>query len=146
MDQQAKQQQLLFKNDPIIELHIQSTGGALMPAFYITDLIKIIDTPIHTYVDGYCASAASLIAVAGDKRFMTNHSAILIHQLSAATSGKFQEIQAEVSNLALFMTQVRELYTQYTNIDKKTLELLLNTDKWLDSKTCLQFSLVDYII
>ena len=49
-----------------------------MNTFYITDLIEKMETPVNTYVDGYAASAASLISVVGKKRYMTQNSLMLI--------------------------------------------------------------------
>ena len=147
LDKQAKYQQIDFPtHKPIIELHIQSGGGALMPAFYVCDVIKNINTPVHTYVDGYVASAASLISVCGDKRYITKYSSMLIHQLKGATSGKFNEIKDEFSNLGVFMEKVCDIYTINSNINRTTLEDLLSSDIWLDSETCLKYGLVDKII
>ena len=103
LDKQAKYQKIDNPAlNPVIELHIQSGGGSLMPAFYVCDVIKQLDTPVHTYVDGFVASAASLISVCGEKRFITKYSSMLIHQLKGATSGKFNEIKDEFSNLGVF--------------------------------------------
>lgn len=117
-----------------------------MPTFYVCDIMKKIQTPIHVYIDGYAASAASLIAVCGDKRFMTEHSAMLIHQLTGASSGKFNELQNEMTNFNLFMDNVRNIYLNNTKLDKKILEELLLSDIWLDSNTCLNYGFVDEII
>jgi ATP-dependent protease ClpP protease subunit len=147
MDTKARQLKVLHEDyNPKIHLHIQSSGGSLMPAFYICDLIKNTKTPIYTYVDGYCASAASLISVCGDKRFMTKHSSILIHQLSSAAAGKYNELKNEVDNLSVFMNAVREIYMENTNIDRETLDSLLSTDLWLDSETCLAYGLADELL
>ena len=147
MDTKARQLKVLHEDyNPKIHLHIQSSGGSLMPAFYICDLIKNTKTPIYTYVDGYCASAASLISVCGDKRFMTKHSSILIHQLSSAAAGKYNELKNEVDNLSVFMNAVREIYMENTNIDRETLDSLLSTDLWLDSETCLAHGLADELL
>ena len=71
MDIKAKELEIQYNYRFPIKLHMQSLGGELMPSFYICDLIKNIETPIHIYIDGYVASLLS-IAVCGDKRFMTN--------------------------------------------------------------------------
>ena len=73
---------------PPINLHIQSSGGSLMNTYYIVDLIQSLETPVNTFIDGFAASAATLISVAGDKRYMTKNSLMLIHQLSSQNGGK----------------------------------------------------------
>lgn len=147
MDIEAKHQKVIYPQlEPVIDLHIQSGGGSLMPTLYVCDVIKNSDTPIHTYIDGYCASAASLISVCGSKRYMTRHSALLIHQLSGTAAGKFNELKTEVNNLNSFMNNIRDIYIKNTKIEKDSLENLLKTDIWLDADTCLQYGLVDEII
>lgn len=147
LDVQAKKQKVLNPElKPHISLHLQSGGGSLMPAFYVCDYIKTLDTPVHTYVDGYVASAASLISVSGDKRFMTAHSSILIHQLTGATSGKFNELKDEMSNLNYFMNKVRQIYLSSTRLDENTLDDLLCSDIWLNASTCINYGIVDKVI
>jgi len=147
LDKQAQIQKVKYPQiEPCITLHIQSSGGSLMPTFYVCDIMKNLHTPIHVYIDGYAASAASLMAVCGTKRFMTQHSAMLIHQLTGASSGKFAELQNEMTNFNFFMNNVRNIYLNNTKLDRKKLEELLLSDIWLDSDTCLRYGLIDEII
>ena len=129
-----------------IKLHLQSLGGELMPAFYVCDLIKRMDTPVHIFIDGYVASAASLIAVCGDKRYMTKHSSILIHQLTSSTSGKFAEMRDGMSNLHLFMEYLKDIYLENTNIEESKLEGLFESDVWMSADKCLLLGLIDEIL
>ena len=140
-----------FKNDfntdpPPINLHLQSPGGSLINTFYVLDILIKSDVPIHTYVDGYVASAASLISVVGQKRFMTDNSMIMIHQLYSGNEGKFKELDDEMINLNTFMSMIKKVYLKYTNIIPTKLDDILEHDLWLDSKKCLEFGLVDEII
>jgi len=147
LDKQAKIQKVNFPGvEPCISLHIQSGGGSLMPTFYVCDTMKRLETPIYVYIDGYAASAASLISVCGDKRFMTEHSALLIHQLSGSSSGKFNELKNEMTNFNFFMNNVRDIYLNNTKLNSNTLEELLLSDIWLNSKICLEYGLIDEII
>lgn len=140
-----------FKNDfktepPPINLHLQSPGGSLINTFYVLDILIKSEVPIHTYVDGYVASAASLISVVGKKRFMTENSMIMIHQLSSGNEGKFKELDDEMMNLNTFMSMIKKVYLKHTNIIPVKLDDILEHDLWLDSKKCLEFGLVDEII
>ena len=131
---------------PPIHLHIQSEGGSLFHTFYVIDLIKTIKTPVYTYIDGFAASAATLISVAGNKRFITHNSLMLIHQLSGSESGKFEELKDQYNNLKGLMDIIKKVYLENTKIPKDQLELLLKQDIWLDSVKCLNYGLVDKII
>ena len=147
LDAKSKIFQVQYKIDPPpIHLHIQSEGGSLYHTLYIIDLIRKMETPVYTYVDGFAASAASLISVVGAKRYMTDNSLILIHQLSGSESGKYNEMQDQMSNMSILMSIIRKIYLEYTKLDEGTLNALLQKDLWLESKTCLAYGLVDEII
>ena len=148
---ELNQNALIYKSTlnevpPPINLHIQSPGGSLMNTFYIVDLINNLETPVNTYVDGYAASAASLISVVGKKRFMTQNSLMLIHQLSSGNEGKFDELDDEMKNLNLFMNIVKKIYLTKSNIKPIILEDILKHDIWLSSDQCKDLGLVDEII
>ena len=117
-----------------------------MPTFYICDLIKELDTPVHVYIDGFVASAASLMAICGEKRFMTKNSCVLVHQLRAASSGKLSDMKQEIDNLNNFMGSLRQIYLENSNVKEEELDDLLTSELWLDSEKCLEMGFVDEII
>ena len=134
-------------NPPPINLHIQSEGGSLMNTFYVVDLINNLETPVYTFVDGYAASAGSLISVTGKKRYMTKNSFILIHQLSSSMNeGKFNDLDDNMDNLNKFMNTIRKIYLEKTKIPIDNLNNILEHDLWLNSQESLDYGLVDYII
>ena len=136
------QENLLEGSNNPINLHIQSNGGSLFNSIYIIDLIKNLETPVYTYVDGFAASAATLISVVGKKRFMTTNSLMLIHQLSGGMNGKFSEIEDENENINGLMDFIIRTYLENTKINKVELEQILKHDIWLNSSYCLQNGLV----
>ena len=131
---------------PPINLHIQSMGGSLMDSFYIVDTIKNSETPVHTYIDGYAASAASLMSVVGQHRVMTENSMILIHQLSSGNEGKFQEMDDNMRNMEQLMHKIKVIYGESTSIPEEELDEILKHDLWLDAETCKRYGLIDEII
>ena len=131
---------------PPIHLHIQSYGGSLLHTFYIMDVIKLLKTPVYTYIDGFAASAATLMSVCGKRRFMTESSVMLVHQLSSGASGKFEELKNEYSNLVEFMEIIKKTYLNYGNISSENLNELLKQDLWLNSAKSLEYGFIDEII
>jgi len=131
---------------PPIHLHIQSYGGNLLHTFYIVDLIKTLKTPVYTYIDGFAASAATLMSVSGKRRFMTESSVMLVHQLSSGASGKFEEIKNEYSNLVEFMEIIKKTYLNRGNISSENLDDLLKQDLWLNSAKSLEYGFIDEIV
>ena len=143
MDKLAVQHNI---TDIPINLHIQSYGGSLHHTLYLIDLIKNLETPVYTYIDGFAASAATLLSCAGKKRFITKNSIMLIHQLSSGFEGKYNEIHDENENINNLMGFIVQFYLENTNIKIDELKALLKRDLWLDSSKCLSIGLVDEII
>lgn len=130
-----------------IELHIHSDGGSLFSGFAAADTIRSLKAPVHTYIEGSAASAATLMSVCGKKRFITRSSLMLIHQLSALmVEGTHEQFRDEFTNQELLMSKIKDVYRAHTRLDEETLEDLLKHDLWLDANRCLELGLVDTVI
>lgn len=146
MDIKLQNTKAMLGCEVVCELHICSSGGEIMPAFGAVDAIRNMKSPVHTYIDGGAASAATLLSCVGDKRFIGKHATMLIHQLSSGIYGKFAEIEDEYKNLEDCMKVIKRFYKTYTKIPMKRLDVILKHDLWLQPDECLQYGMVDEII
>ena len=147
--QQLKQNPLLETVNPKpLYLHITSYGGYISPAFMAYDYIKNSNVPVHTIVEGYAASAGTLLSVAGVKRMITPQSQMLIHQLRGGASGKFDELEEDMMNTRDMMKQIVKIYLENTKgkMTKKQIEEALKHDLWWDAKKCIAQGLCDEIL
>lgn len=124
-------------------LHITSYGGDLLAGFRAVDAIRRSEIPIYTIVDGYAASAATLMSIVGKKRYMTPNSYMLIHQLSSGAIGKFWEIRDDFENCETWMNDIYDLYLEHTSLTRKQLEEYLSHDLWWKVDQCIETGLVD---
>ena len=146
IEMQALSLRLGIKQIPI-ELHIHSGGGDLFSGLAAIDTIQNMKTPIHTYVQGSVASAATLMSVCGAKRFMYKNSVMLIHQISTAMMyGKYHEFLDEIENQNLLMDKVKSIYKEKTKLTDEQLDDMLKHDLWLSADKCLELGLVDKIL
>jgi len=132
---------------PPIRLHITSNGGSIFAAFRAINCMKSLSVDVHTIIDGYAASAATMISVCGDKRYINKYSNMLIHELRSATSwNKMSELEDEVENMKKIMDQIKDIYVEHTNLSRSELNKLLKRDIDWDVTKCLQAGLVDEVI
>lgn len=124
-------------------LFIQSYGGSLLPTFSAIDTIKKSTIPIYTVVDGYAASAGTLMSVVGKKRFIKPNAYMLIHQLSSSASGKMNEIADDFENCSLHMEHLKRIYFEHTKISEEEIDEILSHDKWWPAEKCIEYGLVD---
>ena len=131
---------------PSIKLFINSGGGSLTAGISSMDTILRCKVPVHTYVDGFAASAATFLTVVGKKRFISRNSYMLIHQLSSNFWGKYSEFEDEKQNLDLMMKTIKDVYKKHTKLPMKKLDEILKHDLMWDANTCLEYGLVDEIV
>ena len=129
-----------------IYLHINSYGGSVFAGFSAVDYIKRSQVPVTTIIDGCATSAATMMSVVGEHRLMQEHAYMLIHQLSAGSWGKYEELKDNMDNNDLLMKAIKDIYTKNTKIPAKELGKMLKHDLWWDAKTCLKYGLIDEII
>lgn len=129
-----------------IYLHITSFGGCLFSGFKAADAIRRSKVPIYTVVDGYAASAGSIMSVVGRKRYMTPRSYVLIHQLSSSSWGKFAEMEDEYFNSKMMMKDIVDLYRRHTKMDRRYIEDQLKHDSWWRVDKCLEKGLIDEVL
>jgi len=146
LDLQIQKQKLETDSDAHIDLHIHSGGGELYSCFAVIDTIRTITTPVYSYIEGMAASAATIISVVCDKRFIFKYSYMLIHQLSGGMWGKFEEMKEDMEACENLMDDIKEIYVEHTKMKKKDLKKFLKHDIWWRSSRCLELGLVDEVL
>lgn len=131
---------------PPIVLRINSYGGIIFAGFSAMDFILKSRVRVHTIVDGIAASAATLISVAGHKRFISKHGCMMIHQLSGECWGTFERFKDSMKNKELQTKMIKNFYLEYTKMKATQLDELMKRDLYLNAKQCLKYGLVDEII
>jgi ATP-dependent protease ClpP protease subunit len=131
---------------PPIHLHINSGGGCAFSGLAGAGHILGSEIPVYTYVEGSAASAATIMSCVGAQRFITEHSFMLIHQISTGVWGTYENLVDEKESMDALMAQLESIYLKNTKMKKKDLKDLLSRDLWMNAEMCLQKGLVDEII
>jgi ATP-dependent Clp protease protease subunit len=138
--------QLGMSRPPHIKIFINSDGGEIFSAFTTVDRITSSKVPIHTYVEGIAASAATLISVCGTKRYIGKNGVMLVHQLRSWCGGTHENLKDEAKNLDMLAEKVTRIYLEHTKFSKADLEEILKHDIYLNADECVKYGLVDEII
>lgn len=128
-----------------IRLHIKTQGGILSDGFDAVDAIKACDVDVHTIVEGFVASAGTLMSTAGTKRFMRPNAIMLIHELRGGSWGKFSEMEEMVKNMKKYMAMIEEHFLDHTKFTRSKLRTMLKKDLYLDVKESIKYGLVDEV-
>ena len=131
-----------------INLYIQSNGGSVMSTLAVVDEIKNLNIPVNTIVRGYAASAATLLSVIGNERYIYKNSFMMIHglQFNDVSVSNIVDVKDLNFNVDLIMSKIRKLYLNHSNISSYILDGMFEHDIWIDAETALKYNLVDKII
>lgn len=136
---------LLGIDAPPIYLHLNTYGGSIHAAFSCIDTIQASRVPVYTVVEGFVASAGTLISVCGVKRFIRPNAYMLIHQLRSELWGKMSDIEDEASNLKKLTTHLVKIYDEHTQLNKKELKELMNRELEWNADECIKRGFVDEV-
>jgi len=129
-----------------IKLFITSHGGLVYQVFSAIDTIQGLKVPVHTYCQGIVASAGTLLSLAGKRRFITENSYMLIHEIRSGNWGKYTYLCESMENSKQLMDHIKEYYVKRTKLTADELDEQLKKDVTWNAKTCLEKGLVDEII
>ena len=146
-DSEDYEEQFEVKIEPKpIMLYITSNGGYVYQVFSAIDTIRGMKVPVHTVCKGFVASAGTLLSLAGKKRYITESSYMLIHELRAGHWGKFTHLSESLENSKQLMEHIKSYYLARTSMTSDELDEQLKKDVSWNAKTCLEKGLVDEII
>lgn len=129
-----------------IYIYVNSPGGSVTSALAIYDVMRYIRPNVTTICVGQACSAASLLLCAGDKRLMTQHARILLHQPSAGFSGQASDLKIQVAEIGELYRIIKKIYQEHTFIPDEELDKLLDRDTILRSEEALELGLVDEVV
>ena len=132
-----------------ILLIIDSQGGSINSYLAIYDaMTKLIHCDVATVCLGQAMSAGQMLLMSGTKgkRFITENSKVLVHQLSSGTVGKLSEMEKHLSYAQDLNRDMQRLILKHTKINKKELDVMMNRDTFLTSEEALKYGIVDHII
>lgn len=128
---------------PHITLCVHSYGGCAFAGLSAFDHIVNARIPVHTVATGFVASAATILCLAGARRFAHRHACLLIHELSTGMEGKLGELVEEVSNSKVTMRLLRSVYEERTNRSRADLKVMLKKETMLPFQKAVAYGFVE---
>lgn len=129
-----------------IILHVNSPGGSSNAGIALMNVINNSRVPIIVLVEGISASAATLITVIAKQRVMAPEAMMLIHQLSAGTHGKHENMKFNVEKFDKDSELMNKFYSEHTNLSSEKLKEILRRDIFLSAEQSLKYGLVDKVL
>lgn len=131
-----------------IYIHILSEGGDIFAALAIYQNIKRLRSPVHCYVNGFLSSAAIIILLACEHRFMDRNTFLGIHSIKMSVWGKLQYLQQCNDNYQKVWGSLEKLYNDNTKLKKHKIDvkIFMTEPQLLDADTALKYGFITELI
>lgn len=134
------------KNNEDLEVEINSGGGSVFAGSEIYTALKSYKGNVTTKIVGLAASAASVIAMAGDKVLISPTGQIMIHNASGAFGGDYRNMEKGAEILKNVNATISNAYRIKTGLTNEELLEMMNKETWLSPQSALDNKFVDEIM
>lgn len=122
----------------VLKIRINSGGGSLIDGVAIHNSLKQYKGRIMVYIDGYAASAASIIAMAGHEIIMPSNTWMMIHNSWVYTSGNAENLTQEAALLSELDNAMAKTYVAKTGLDIEVVKQMMSEETWLSADKALE--------
>ncbi len=133
-----------------IRVRINSWGGIAMEGIAIYNLIKSHSAKVEVVIDGLAASAASIIAMAGDTIEIASNAFLMIHKTSNARHGNADDFESLVNELKGIDQAYADTYSAASRSrgkhkTKDDFLDLMGKESWIGSEQAIELGLADSV-
>ena len=129
-----------------ITVWINSPGGDCVAAAQIYNMLREYAGKVTVKIDGIAASAASVIAMAGDVVLMSPVSMMMIHNPMTIAIGDSGEMQRAIDMLSSVKDSIINAYELKTGLSRTKLAHLMDAETWMDAGKAVELGFADEII
>lgn len=133
-----------LNNEPIT-IYMNSDGGDLCTGVGIYDFIKSLPMQIKIVVLGEACSAAGFILQAADKRYISKHSIIMLHEWSTSIDNNGTNVRNHVKINDAIIDKIVDAICTRCKLTKNSLSKNMKNDWFLTSDEAIAVGLADYI-
>ena len=128
-----------------VALRINCPGGDVFAAVAIAQAMREYPGAITVHVDGYAASAASVIAVAGDKVVMAPGSFMMIHKAWTIAGGNSDDFLGTADLLDKVDGSIAEAYAAKAGGDAARFAPMMTAETWFTAAEAVAAGLADEV-
>lgn len=125
---------------------LNSPGGDCFSASQIYTMLHNHNGKITVKIDGIAASAASVVAMAGDETLISPTGMIMIHNPMTFASGNKSDMEKAIAVLEEVKESIINAYVRKTNLSRNKISRLMDEETWMNAEKALQLGFVDGIL
>lgn len=129
-----------------VTVNINSPGGDVFEGLAIYNLLRDHPGEITVKILGLAASAASVIAMAGDKIQIARSAFLMIHNSWSVAVGNRNDMREFADWLEPFDRAIADIYSARTGIDQKTAIKMMDAETWMGGNDAIKSYFADELL
>lgn len=129
-----------------IVVRVNSGGGDAFEGVAIFNALKRHDARIVVDVEGLAASAASIIAMAGDEIRVHQGAMIMIHEASTFAWGNAKDLRSSADRIEKIGVEVADIYVARSGKSKDEVLKMMADETWMGAKDAVSLGFADEVI
>ena len=136
----------LYAEEGDITLWINSPGGNVFAAAEIYTMIRDYPGSVTVRIASIAASAASVVAMAGNLVQMSPTALLMIHDPSTIAMGNAKDMEKAITTLNEVKESIINAYAAKTGLSRNRISKLMSDETWLNAKKALELGFADEIL
>lgn len=129
-----------------ITVWINSPGGDVFAAAQIYNMLKEYSGKVEVRIDGMAASAASVVAMAGDRISMSPVAMMMIHNPMTVAMGDHKAFQQAMDMLEEVKESIINAYELKTGQSRTVISHMMDDETWFNAKKAVELGFADDIL
>ena len=125
---------------------ICSPGGDVFAASQIYTMLRNHKGRITVKIDALAASAASVVAMAGDETLISPTGMLMVHDPACLASGNKADMEKAIELLEEVKESIINAYEEKCHLSRAKIAKMMSEETWLNAKKALQLGFVDGIL
>ena len=127
------------------DVEINSGGGEIFAASEIYTALRNYAGGVHIRIVGLAASAASIIAMAGESE-MTPTGMMMIHNVQTEASGDYRQMEHTAGTLRDANHAIISAYIAKTGRPEAEIAAMMDAETWITAERAVELGLVDRVM
>lgn len=125
---------------------LNSPGGDVFAASQIYTMLRNHNSKVTVKIDGLAASAASVVAMAGDETLISPTGMIMCHNPATCAMGNKADMEKAIELLEEVKESIINAYARKTGLSRNKISKLMDEETWMNAEKALQLGFVDGIL
>ena len=136
----------LYAENGDVTIWINSPGGNVFAAAEVYTMIRDYPSTVTVKIDAIAASAASVVAMAGDRVLVSPVAMLMLHDPMTIAMGNARAMEKAITTLNEVKESILNAYVAKTGLSRNKVAKLMSDETWLNAKKAVELGFADEIM